>query len=191
MRILLFILFPFLAISQIAFPTAEGGGKNATGGKGGTIYHVTNLNTSGAGSFDNGVNSTGARTIVFDVSGVISYPINSQITISSSEGDLTIAGETAPGDGIEIRGANFDINASNVIIRNIAVRELAGANSKDNFRVRGFGGSIQNIILDHVSTAYGTDENISVADADNVTVQRSLLSDNKGSAVGIPSRACQ
>src|SRR5262245_25979325 len=107
------------AFAQLrAFGEAEGFGATATGGRGGTIYHVTNLNDSGAGSFRDAV-SVSNRIVVFDVGGVIN--LSSAISAASN---LTIAGQTAPGGGITIngfQGLSFD-GKSNVIMRYVRLR---------------------------------------------------------------------
>src|SRR5688572_1667464 len=100
-----------------AFPGALGFGANATGGRGGNVYHVTNLNDSGAGSFRDAVGTAG-RTVVFDVSGYIT--LNSEAAVKSN---ITIAGQTAPGGGIAIRGAEVTFgNQSNIICRFVRCR---------------------------------------------------------------------
>ena len=110
---------------QLAFPTAEGSGRFSTGGRGGDVYEVTNLSNSGPGSIVDAVKS-GNRTVVFRVSGTIE--LGSVILIPKS--NTTIAGQTAPGDGICIKG-RINIGAvSNVVIRYIRVRvDEGGANS--------------------------------------------------------------
>ncbi len=127
----------------LAFPGAKGFGKFTTGGRGGRIIHVTNLNDSGAGSLREALDSKGTRTIVFDVGGDI-YLTGMHLNIGDSQGNLTIAGETAPFPGITIRGDNIssksyggtiDIAASNVIIRYISIRENNN-NRTDNDAIR-------------------------------------------------------
>jgi len=93
-----------------AFPGAEGFGANATGGRGGSVYHVTNLNDSGAGSFRDAV-GTANRTVVFDVGGIIR--ITSPVVVKAN---VTIAGQTAPGDGVGLYGNRISFSdASNTI----------------------------------------------------------------------------
>src|SRR5205085_3296143 len=116
------------AMAQIrAFGEAEGYGAVATGGRGGTIYHVTNLNDSGAGSFRDAVSASN-RIIVFDVGGVIN--LSSAV---SAKSNLTIAGQTAPGGGITINGyegVSFDTQ-TNVIVRHLRFRPGDGSPGSD------------------------------------------------------------
>ena len=92
-------------VRHLAFPTAEGYGRFAVGGHGGRVMHVTNLYDSGPGSLREAVETTGPRTVVFDVSGLIS--LKSKLTFRSENEFLTIAGQTAPGKGICIRNYTF------------------------------------------------------------------------------------
>ena len=161
MLLLLFIVgLTNLNAQQLAFPSAEGYGKYATGGRGGSVYEVTNLNNSGPGSFGAAIGASGARTVVFKVSGTITGNFNIR------NGDITIAGQTAPGDGICIKG-NLSISADNIIIRYIRVRfdPSSGENDATGGRY------LNNIILDHVSASWSTDEVMTLYHGDNVTIQ--------------------
>lgn len=143
-------------LAQIpAFPGAEGFGAYATGGRGGDVYYVMNLNTSGAGSFADAVATAPAsgRTIVFGVSGYI--PVN-KFNLNKSR--ITIAGQTAPGDGIGFKGGSFIINSHNVVIRHARFRYGKQTAGGDCINV---GNGVTNLMLDHVSLAFSTDENIS------------------------------
>ncbi len=160
---------------QIAFPGAEGFGRYATGGRGGTVYHVTTLeDNNNAGSLRYAVNQKGKRIIVFDVGGTITL----KSTLSLKNGDITIAGQTAPGDGICVTGYPFQINANNVIIRYMRFRvgnENVTANGADGWD--GLGSLDQkNIIVDHCSVSWSIDECCSFAGCSNITLQWSLVS---------------
>jgi autotransporter-associated beta strand protein len=157
-----------------AFPGALGFGANATGGRGGNVYHVTNLNDSGAGSFRDAVGTAG-RTVVFDVGGYIT--LNSEAAVKSN---ITIAGQTAPGGGIAIRGAEVTFgNQSNVICRFVRFRPGGDSNQTDN------GLSLyqaKNVILDHISIEFAKWNNIDAVSEDwqnkpvnNITVQNSII----------------
>ena len=155
---------------QLAFPTAEGSGRFATGGRGGSVYEVTNLSNSGPGSIVNAL-SSGNRTIVFRVSGTIELGN----VILSPKSNTTIAGQTAPGDGICIKG-RFNITGSNVVIRYIRVRVDEGGANSDGDAIDIAGG--KNIIIDHVSASYARDEGISCRQyGDSITVQWCIISE--------------
>lgn len=155
---------------QLAFPGAVGFGKYAIGGRNGAVYRVTNLNDSGSGSFRDAVSQPN-RIVIFDVAGVIR--INSRIPVSSN---IYIAGQTAPGEGITIYGDGLTFSGSkNVICRYIRVR-MGAVGSKDKDAI-GVASTANHIIFDHVSVAWGRDENFSITEsADNITIQNSIIS---------------
>lgn len=139
-----------------AFPGAEGGGAYTPGGRGGKVLVVTNLNDRGPGSFREACETGGARIIVFNVSGVIELksPINLRAPY------VTIAGQTAPGDGICVTGASFLIDTHDVVIRHMRFRRGA---TDVAFRDDALGGNgVGNIMIDHVSASWGLDENMSM-----------------------------
>jgi pectate lyase len=155
-----------------AFPGAEGEGGFATGGRGGDVYEVNNLNSSSPGSIVDAV-SQGNRTIVFRVSGTIELP---EDTILYPKSNTTIAGQTAPGDGICIKGRIRIGSVSNVVIRYIRVRANAGGANASGDAIDIADGN--NIIIDHVTASYGRDETISCQDtSNNITVQWCILSE--------------
>lgn len=175
-----------------AFPGAEGYGRFATGGRGGKVVEVTNLNDSGSGSLRDALKMTGARTIVFKVSGTINC--NSYLSIPSGSGDVTIAGHTAPGEGITVKGAEMRIQDSNVIIRHMRFRlgDNGGSDSnRDGIKIIAWGGhTVENIIIDHCSISWANDENIDISAADNgyvrnITIQNNIISENIGTHYGM------
>lgn len=169
--VLLSLISTFLYAVPVAFPGAEGSGRFATGGRGGDVYEVTNLTNSGPGSIVDAVSSDN-RTIVFRVSGTIELGD----VILRPKSNTTIAGQTAPGDGICLMGRIHIGDVSNVVIRYLRVRVDAGGANADGDAIDIDQG--QNIIIDHVSASYSRDETISCQDgSDNVTVQWCILSE--------------
>jgi hypothetical protein len=168
-----------------AFPGATGPGATATGGRGGDVYHVTNLNPDLAGtvpgSFTYGVRNvpSAGRTIVFDVAGTIYSPggTTNDDTVRFNNGNITVAGQTAPSPGITIAGAGSKWTGTNVILRNIADRPNVSA-KPDTVTYDSFSLQVQSSIVDHVSATWFTDEGISETDAGaNSTVQYAVIGD--------------
>ncbi|MBQ4466176.1 MAG: carbohydrate-binding protein [Oscillospiraceae bacterium] len=154
----------------LAFPGAVGGGKYATGGRGGEVYHVTNLNDSGAGSFRDAVSKSG-RIVVFDVSGTIE--LQSAVVCQSN---VTIAGQTAPGgSGITLKNYKLGLGGSNCIVRYISSRPGPyKATSSGNDAWGGAGGA--DTIIDHCSLGWASDEQWGLySKNDNYTVQYSVI----------------
>ena len=138
-----------------SFPGAEGGGMYSFGGRGGKVITVTNLDDNGPGSFREACETGGARIIVFNVAGIIK--LETPITVRAPY--LTIAGQTAPGDGVCIAGESFEVNTNDVVIRHMRFRR---GETDVTRRDDSFGGNpVGNIMIDHCSTSWGLDENIS------------------------------
>jgi hypothetical protein len=187
MKNTLYILLLFslnINAQQLAFPSAYGDGAYTTGGRVGTVYHVTSLLDDGSVGTLRDALSVGNRTIVFDVSGVINLTNNIGIPDNT-----TIAGQTAPEGGITIDGNRFYVyNATNIIVRYI---RFSGGIDVNNDSVTVVG-SIQNHIWDHCTFAFGGDEAGSWytaselgSDQNNITIQRCLFNENpKASILG-------
>lgn len=158
-----------VALAQTpAFPGAYGFGSLATGGRGGTVVHVTNLNDSGPGSFRDAV-SQGNRIVVFDVGGYV--VLASPVSVSSN---ITIAGQTAPGDGIGIMAGEVSLsNKTNIIVRGLRVRQgkQDPLHSKSAINM----GDASDIILDHCSVEYGQWDSVDAVKTSNFTVQDSII----------------
>lgn len=166
-----------------AFPSAVGAGADATGGRGGAVIHVTNLNWGGAGSLKAALQTTGARTIVFDVSGEI-VVTDTYFELGSEYDNLTIAGQSAPEGGITIRTGYFSFtNVDNVIIRYVRFRNKGNPVGTDAIWCQ----QADNVIFDHCSFSHGQDECLDISYSQgasgNVTVQNCLFTDSKTGAI--------
>ncbi|KAF2824438.1 pectate lyase-like protein [Ophiobolus disseminans] len=175
-----FSILPLLvsSVSALAFPGAEGFGKDAIGGRNGKVYVVSNLNDSGAGSLRDAV-STPDRIVVFSVGGLIK--IKERIVVSKR---VSILGQTAPGDGITVYGNGWSFsNADNAIVRYIRIRMgKSGASGKDGVGIA----EGANMIFDHVSVSWGRDETFSISGSEvgNITIQNSII------AQGLETHSC-
>jgi hypothetical protein len=167
-------IFPVFPGGNLAFPGAEGYGRNATGGRGGEIYHVTNLNDDGPGSFRDAVSKSN-RIVVFDVAGIIELS-STPVVLKSNQ---TILGQTAPGDGVVLyKGRLSASGANNTIVRYLRVRMGAGFPSQAD--VAGIANG-SDVIFDHCSFTWGKDENFSIngdgkgIPPRNITIQNSII----------------
>ncbi|MDZ7721618.1 MAG: pectate lyase [candidate division KSB1 bacterium] len=168
---LVFIGAIILNGQQLSFPGAEGFGQYTSGGRGGRVIEVTNLNASGPGSFRAAAQKVGPRIIVFCISGTI--PLESELIIEN--GDLTIAGQTAPGDGICIKNYQVNINADNVIVRYLRFRPGDEKQKEGDALSAIFQ---KDIMIDHCSFSWGNDEVATVRDNVNATMQWCMISES-------------
>ncbi|UCG59326.1 MAG: hypothetical protein JSU70_07405 [Phycisphaerales bacterium] len=157
------LAMPFTATCQVgalkkaaipAFPGAEGAGAFTRGGRGGRVFEVTHLRDGGAGSLREAVEAEGPRIVIFRTSGMIT--LARPLAIANPY--ITVAGQTAPGDGICIRGQTTEINTHDVVLRYLRFRR---GNTKDRNDALG-GYPVANIIVDHCSASWGLDENLSL-----------------------------
>lgn len=159
--------------ATLAFPSAYGASAyTTTGARGLNVYHVTNLNNSGAGSFRDAV-SVGNRTILFDVSGTINLTTDLYITVDN----LTIAGQSAPQGGIAITGKNVFIQDNdNLVMRYMRFRPVYNSSGTVD-ALNAY--NVTNMIFDHVSVSWGGDEAFSITgNSQNITVQKSILGES-------------
>ena len=168
----------------LAFPSAQGFGKSATGGRNGTVVHVTNLNDSGAGSFRDAVSAPN-RIVVFDVGGYIQLK-----TAVSVKSNLTIAGQSAPGGGIGFRGGELSFaNASNIVVRHVRIRPGSETASDTDDALSLY--RAQNVMLDHCSFEFapwndidGVSDDWQAHPVTNISIQDSLIADPTGQQFG-------
>jgi hypothetical protein len=159
-------------VRHLAFPGAEGYGRFAIGGRGGRVIEVTNLEDSGPGSLREAVDAEGARTVVFRVGGAIW--LKSKLVIRNPY--LTIAGQTAPGDGIALYGYTVGCYATHdVILRYLRIR--VGDKSGQTMDGSGMGAGTDHSIMDHCSISWSIDEGFSSRGGKNFTLQRSIVAE--------------
>ncbi|WP_447968815.1 pectate lyase family protein [Nitrospira sp. M1] len=162
----------------LAFPGAEGFGRFAKGGRGGRVIEVTNLNDSGSGSLRAAIDASGPRTVVFRVAGTIN--LTDRLTIRNPF--VTIAGQTAPGGGIQLKGGGLRIKTGNVIVRYIRIRPGPSAPSPQTSNAIIISSTeSRNIIIDHVSMSWAVDQVNAVyggGGSSDITIQWSFITES-------------
>lgn len=155
-----------------AFPGAEGAGAMSRGGRGGRVLYVTNLDDSGPGSLRAAISEKGARTVLFAVSGTLALASPLEV----KEPFLTIAGQTAPGDGVCLKNYDFIISADHVIVRHLRFRP--GDEAKKAVDGMSIGATARDVIIDHCSVSWSVDECLSVSGSGgNITVQWCIIAE--------------
>ena len=170
--------FPMLSSALPVIPGAVGYGIDTPAGRGGKVYRVTNLNASGAGSLKECVAASGPRVCVFEVSGTIKLTDDLHIW----NPNITIAGQTAPSPGINIRGAAININASDVLIQHLRVRvgddaDGPAMSNRDALKIES-STPIKNIVIDHCSFAWALDETVTAWDKwSDITISNNIVAE--------------
>jgi pectate lyase len=174
----MFLAVPAQAAPLPAFPGCEGFGCETPGGRGGAVLHVTNLNNSGVGSLRAAMTAAGPRIVVFDTGGTIT--LLSSIRVTSPF--LTVAGQTAPGGGIQLKldpsqdSGLLDINTTDVVIRGLKLRQ--GPHTAIDAAIPMEVTDADKVVIDHNSIYWATDENVTLYDnATNVTVSWNIIAE--------------
>lgn len=180
----IFCTYTLNAQEDIAvYPGAEGYGMFAKAGRGGKIIKVTNLDDAGEGSLRDACNQEGPRIVVFDISGIVEL----QRAIVIKNPNITIAGQTAPAPGILIKNAPITVKASEVLIQHLAFR--LGETAGDAFSLSSTNGEVTNVVLDHLSISWASDENFGFFQGEyqvsNVSISNCIISEALSGSKGL------